>query len=134
MKTKTNFLKHYNLGEIEIGDEIAVMERPENKREEIFISGPLKTELLLQVDYKVGHPVKISYQFVAMEKSNENEVRKSSEKSVEGPFAWEFLQPDEKCSARCDGGKQEITAVSTGICFNLLKITKILEIRVEKRW
>lgn len=111
-KTKTNFLKHYDAGEIKIGDDFAVMERPESKREEVFISGPLKTDLLLQVDYKVGHPVNISYQFALMKNSEENEVAKSSEMLGSGPFAWEFLLPDEECSVRCDGGSQQIPAVS----------------------
>jgi hypothetical protein len=111
-KTKNNFLKHYSAGEIEIGDEIAVMELPEEKREEVFISGPLKTELLLQVEYKQSHPVNISYQFSVMKDVAKSEVGGTTEKSESGPFGWEFLKPDGECSARCDGGMQEIPAVS----------------------
>lgn len=111
-KTENNFLKHYSPGEIEIGDDIAVMEQPESEVEEIFIPGPLKTKLLLQAGYKVGHPVNISYQFAEMKSSAVNEIKTSSEKASSGPFMWDFLLPDGKCSERCDGGMQEISAVS----------------------
>lgn len=97
-----------------VGGAIGVMTLPEAKREEIYIQGPLKMELLLRADYKKDHPVKIFYQFAAMKELNEKilEVASAKEK-VEGPFMWDYLVPDGHCDARCDSGTLQTPAVSS---------------------
>lgn len=113
-KTKVNFLKDYYLGEVNVGGTIGVMALPEAKREEIYIQGPLKMELLLRADYKKDHPVRIFYQFAAMKELNEKILEvASAEGKVDGPFMWDYLVPDGQCDARCDSGTLQIPAVSS---------------------
>lgn len=105
---------------MDFGGVIGLMALPDAMREEIFIQGPLKMELLLHADYKKGHPVKIFYQFAEVEEQN-FEVLEMKEK-VHGPFFWDYLIPDAQCNVRCDSGTQQIPAVSLRIIAALGKI------------
>lgn len=111
--TKTNYLKVYDAGELDLNDEIALLELPETGREEVFIRGPTSKELKLHVDYKKGNPVKVFYQFSSPNEVVATELKQPSEKV--GGFMWDFLVPDGKCDVRCGGGIQQIPAVSSDV-------------------
>lgn len=112
-KSKANFLKDNHVGEVDVGGTIALITLPEAKREEIYIQGPLKMELLLHADYDTRHPIKIFYQFSKMKEPEEKLLENVTTKErVDGPFMWDYLAPDGQCNARCDSGSQQIQAVS----------------------
>lgn len=134
-KTKNNFLQNLDVGEFAISGDIGVIEKPEKDKEDIFIPGPLKTELEVQLDGVTGHPVNISYTYAVLkenvEKVNQTEEmegqidetkRKHNETlsatSENSTYSWEFLMADGKCSSRCDGGTQETPAVSRKFCIH----------------
>lgn len=91
--TRTNLLSPYRSGEILMDDELALMEEPEYLRQEIYITGPLKKELLLMAWYKKGSPVKISYQYA---------MKKKVEKPTEKPTEIQSEKPTESTTERTD--------------------------------
>lgn len=108
LKTKSNLLENSQAGEVDLGTEFALLEFPEMNREEIFIKGPLKKSLSVVI----GSKVKVSFEYAEMKNQSEMQDAQSLfGKTARGPFAWDFLQPDEKCDARCDGGLQHFSPV-----------------------
>lgn len=86
-------------------DEIALIRlSKEGNSEEIFIKGPLKYELLAQLKHRDGKLVKIHYRYAM--RNNERTIESGQE------YYWNYIMGSGKCSARCNGGAEEISAVS----------------------
>ena len=81
-KTNQNVLLNFDVGEFNIGDVIGIIEKPAKNREDIFISGPLTTEIQIQLDFSRKHPASISYKYVMMNEKTEKREETTSEKSV----------------------------------------------------
>lgn len=114
-KIRTNFLQKNAVGEFSINNDIAIIQETEKNEEEIFIPGPLTTELEVRVDVVQGHSVNISLEYAVMNQSSQIKKKEPGinlKKLEKKSFEWQYLQPDGECSARCDGGTQMTSAVS----------------------